>query len=376
MIAVPLFVALLAATPGLSGVAAASAAAAVPTDEKVTLSLKDADLTKLLENFATLLGMTPIIAHDVRGTVTMDAHASIAELLHNLERDFQLTIRVADGRMIVSKAAGPPPDLDGDAADLRYLADTSFPRRATAMAPKRFGGSVEFRTTAGASRIYSLARSGGLSIPGCPSGVAMFPLDEDGIDGFPALAVRAEGILPRILSPSLDETALLEIPGCSGPVSVRLQPSNPGDLSAAPLPNFGEFVIQPYFIAVTIKGEEAEEALSAPRIQTLGGETAAVTSTSDRDTGSSLLLHETIQTAVVIVDASEKDATVAISSAILRDVDPKDGSAPVTIRIARARESARLAFGKTHRIVLSPTFGRGDSALVLDVIVERAPARR
>lgn len=372
MIATPLFVALLAATPGLSGVAPASAAAAVPTDEKITLSLKDADLTKLLENFATLLGVTPIIAPDVRGSVTMDAHASIGELLHKLERDFQLTIRVADGRMLVSKIAKAPPVLDDDAADQRYLSDASLSRRAAATPPKRFGGSIEFQTNAGAPRIYSLARSGEISIPGCPSGLAIFPLDHDGIDGLPALAIRAEGILPRILSPSLEETIPLEIPGCAGPLAVRLKPSNPGDLSAAPLPNFGEFVIQPQVTRVTIKGEEV---LSAVRIQTLGGETAAVTSTSDRHTGSSLLLHQTIQTAVVIVDASEKEATVAISSAILRDIDPGHGGAPVTIRVAGARESARLAFGKTHRIVLSPTYGHGDSALVLVLTVDRVPGK-
>ena len=88
-----------------------------------------------------------------------------------------------------------------------------------------------------------------------------------------------------------------------------------------------------------------------------------------------LSLSQTVQAAFVVVDANEKRATVAVSSTVLREVDPRDGGQAVTIRIAHSRESASLAFGKSQRVVLSPTFGRGGSALVLDVVIERLPGK-
>jgi hypothetical protein len=376
MITTPLLAALLAMAPVLPGGAAPTSAphtAAAPADEKVTLNLKDADLTKVLENFATLIGVTPIIAPGVGGTVTLEAHASIPELLRDLERSFQITIRIADGRMFVSKAAEPPSRLDDDAADLRYLANVALPRRPTAAAPKRFDGDVEIRASAGESRIYSLASAGGVTIPGCPSGLAILPLPGDRFDGLPGLVLKGEGILPRVLSLSLDEFVPVELPGCPGPISLRLQPSSARAIAPVPLRAFGQFQIQLQILDV---GAHGETVLSAPRVQVEGGEPATMQSGTTRRSSSGIALMQTVQAALAVVDASEEQATVALSSAVLRDVDPKDGGSPVTIRIARARESARLAFGKAQRIVLSPTFGRGDSALVLDVMIERAPERR
>ncbi len=363
MITAALLAAFLATGPASAADASSPEAAhpaADPADEKVTLNLRDADLANVLSNFATLLGVTPIIAPGVAGTVTMVANAPIRELLRTLERDFQITIRVADGRMLVSKAATSPPALDDEAADLRYLADRALPRRPAADAPKRFEGAVEIRTNAGEPSTYSLASPGGVSIPGCKPGLAILPLPGDRFDGLPGLVIVGEGALPRVLSPSLQDFTVVDVAGCSGPLSLKLQTSRAGAVEPSALPTLGMFLVRAQILEV---GPRGETVLSAPRMQVPGREPAMILSGT---------AGHTFQATFVVVDASGGGATLAVSSAVLRDVDPRDGGSVLTIRTARARESARLTFGKSQRFVFSPTYGRGDSALVLDVVLERA----
>ena len=366
------FLALVTAPAGAAAAAGGPSTSAAASDEKISLNLKDADITKVLENFATLLGVTPIIAPGVSGTVTMEASASVSSFLRDFERDFQIKIRVVDGRMFVSRAAEPLLSIDDDAADLRYLANATLPRRPTAAAPKRFEGAIEIRTNAGGSTTFSLGFAGGITVPGCKFGLAILPLPGDRFDGLPALVLTGDGILPRLLSPSLEETTSVEVSGCLGPLLVRLQPSNVGAVAPLPLTPFGEFRIQVQIVEVS--GTE-EKVLSAPRLHVVGGDPAAIQSGTGRRSPGGLSLSQTVQAAFVVVDANEKRATVAVSSTVLREVDPRDGGQAVTIRIAHSRESASLAFGKSQRVVLSPTFGRGDSALVLDVVIERLPGK-
>ena len=376
MIAASLLAALLATMPAGAkepADAGASPRTADPAGEKVTLSLRDAELTKVLENIATLMRVTPIIAPGVSGTVTMDTSAPIREILRDLEKSFHLTIRIADGRMNVSRSAVPMPSFDDEAADARYLADPALPRRPVAAVPRPFDGAVEIRTTTGEFLTYSLATPGGISVPGCKFGLSILSLAGDRFDGLPALVLMGDGILPRLLSPSLEETASAVLPGCPGPLSIRLSASSAGAAAPTPLPPFGDFQLQIQITEVSARGEDV---LFAPRVQTHGGESAAMQSGSTRRTLAGLTLLQSIQTALVVVDANEKYATVALSGSVLRDVVPGDGGPLMTIRIAHARESGRFEFGKSQRIVLAPTYGRGDSALVMDVVVERTPARK
>ena len=388
MITASILATLLAVVMPPAGAAAGAAApvSAHAADEKITLNLRDADLKNLLEKLATLMDVTPIIASGIGGTVTMSVSAPVSEILRSLERDFQITIGIADGRMIVSKAASLPPALADDAVDANYLSDSRLARRAAAATPKRFEGAVELTTSTGEIRIYSLETDGGIAIPGCPPGLAIFPLEGDRVDGLPGLVLKTEGALPRphlpgivlksdlprVLSPTLEDIASVDVPGCSGPLSVRLVASRAGAIAPAPLSSVGQFIVQPRVIEV---GPQEETVLLSPQIHVPGGHSAAITSKEDRSSSRGVSLFQTIETSLVVVEASEKDATVAISSSIVRDIEARSGGPPVTIRIARARESARLAFGKAHRIVLSPTFGRGDSALVLDLVIERLPGK-
>jgi len=372
MIAASLLAALLATTPAGAKDTEASPRTADPAGEKVTLSLRDAELTKVLENIATLMRVTPIIAPGVSGTVTMDTSAPIREILRDLEKSFHLTIRIADGRMNVSRSAVPMPSFDDEAADARYLADPALPRRPAAAVPRPYDGAAEIRTTTGEFLTYSLSTPGGISVPGCKFGLSILSLAGDRFDGLPALVLMGDGILPRLLSPSLDETASAVLPGCSGPLSIRLSPSSAGAAAPAPLPPFGDFQFQVQITEVSARGEEV---LFAPRVQTRGGESASMEGSTRRSPAGPILL-QSIQTALVVVDANEKYATVALSGSVLRDVVPGDGGPLMTIRIAHARESGRFEFGKSQRIVLAPTYGRGDSALVMDVVVERTPARK
>ncbi len=388
MITAAILAAVLAAGTALAGDAASSAApvSANAGDEKISLTLRDADLKNLLEKLATLMDVTPIIAPGVGGTVTMSVNAPVPEILRSLERDFQITIRVADGRMLVSKASSSPLPLDDDAADSRYLGDSTLPRRPAAAAPKRFEGAVEFTNGAGQAFVYSLVAPGTISISGCPTGLLMFATPGDRFDGLPGLILKSEGAiprpanpgvtlkgdLPRLLSPSLGEAVSVDVPGCSAPLSVRLLGSNAGAVAPLPLPPFGQFRIQLQVLEVSGQGATV---LSAPRLQVLGGEPAMIQSGTSRRSATGLVLGQTVQAAIVVTDASDKTATIAVTAAVQRDVDPKDGGALLTIRVAHARESARLAYGKSQRIVLAPTFGRGDSALVLDLVIERVPPK-
>jgi hypothetical protein len=376
MIAAPLLAALLATAPAVAmepADAGTSVRSSDPADEVVTLSLRDADITKVLEKFAIILGVTPIIAPGVSGTVTIDATASIREHLRDLERNSHLTIRIADGRMNVSRSAVPTPPLDDEAADARYLADQTLPRKPTSARPKPFDGAAEIRTTTGEVLTYSLATPGRISVPGCKSGLSIVSLPGDRFDGLPVLVLMGDAILPRVLSPTRDEWTSGELPACPGPLSIRLSASSARAASAAPLPSFGIFRLSLQIIEVS---GEAENVLSAPRVQVAGGEAATIQSGSNRRSPAGATLGQTIQAAIVVVGASETTATVAVSASVLRDVDQKDGGGLSTIRIVHARESGRLDFGKSQRIVLAPTYGRGDSALVMDIVVERVPAKR
>ena len=376
MIAASLLAALLATAPAVAmepANAGTSTRTADPANEEVTLSLRDADLTQVLEKFAMILGVTPIIAPGVSGTVTIDATATIREHLRDLERNSHLTIRIADGRMNVSRSAVPTPPLDDEAADARYLADPMLPRRPTSARAKTFDGAAEIRTTTGEYLTYSMATPGGISVPGCKFGLSIVPLPGDRFDGLPVLVLMGDGILPRLLSPSLEETASAVLPGCPGPLSIRLSASSAGAAAPAPLPPFGAFRLSLQIIEVN---GQAENVLSAPRVQIAGGEAATIQSGSNRRSPAGAMLGQTIQAAIAVVDASEKNAMVVVSASVLRDVDPKDGGPLTTIRIVHARESGRLEFGKSQRIVLAPTYGRGDSALVMEVVVERVQGKK
>ena len=376
MIAATLLAALLATAPAVAkepADAEASVGTADPADEEVTLSLRDADLTQVLEKFAILLGVTPIIAPGVSGTVTIDTTASIREHLRDLEINSHLTIRIADGRMNVSRSAAPMAPLDDEAADTRYLTNPALPRKPAGAVPKPFDGAAEIRTSTGEFRAYSLATAGGISAPGCKSDLSFVPLPGDRFDGQPVLVLVGDGVLPRVLSPAREEWISVELPGCPGPLSIRLSASSSGAVSAAPLPPFGSFRLRLQIIEVS---GQAENVLSAPRVQVAGGEAASIRSGSNRRSPAGATLGQTIQAAIAVVGASEKTAMVAVSASVLRDVDPKDGGPLTTIRIVHARESARLEFGKSQRIVLAPTYGRGDSALVMDVVVERVTTKK
>ena len=292
MMTASILAAFLAAAAGPAGNAAASGApaSASPGDEKITLNLRDADLKNLLEKLATVIGVTPIIAPGVGGTVTMSVSAPIPEILRSLERDFQITIRVADGRMFVTKPSAPPQALDEDAADLRTRADSSLPRRPAAAIPKRFEGAVEFWSGTGPSVVYSLAApAGAISIPGCPSGFLLFTTPGDRFDGLPGLILKGSSILPRQFEPALEEAVSAEVPGCAGPLFVRLRASNAGAVAPVPLTPFGEFRIEVRILEV---GAEGETVLSEPRLQVAGGEAAAIQSGSARRSPAGLTLEQ------------------------------------------------------------------------------------
>jgi hypothetical protein len=71
----------------------------------------------------------------------------------------------------------------------------------------------------------------------------------------------------------------------------------------------------------------------------------------------------------LIIDRTANDVLIALSTTVDREVQPAPGEPVVVIRRAESDESLRIPFGKTERVTISPTYGRGGSALVLVLTV-------
>ena len=140
-----------------------------------------------------------------------------------------------------------------------------------------------------------------------------------------------------------------------------------------PLPQSGQFQLTARIVE---SGAHGDDVLAEPRIGLGAGDVATAQSGSQYETRSGAALSQSIRMSASILSPTDSDALVACSVSVTRDVEPAPGQPPLTIRIARADESLRLAYGKPERVTVSPTWGRGHSALVLELTVERVPMKR
>lgn len=377
-LALALAVTPLDAEPEAAGPPSTATGTRALLDEKITLNLQKADLGQVLERLATLLGKTLILQPGVEGTVTLEVReTSVSDVLSGLQASHALSIRLEGDRMYVKKVgektsqgAGKP---DAEALDRAFLLDTSLPRRPSAAKPKRFDGSFEFRDDAGGSAIWEIGTTlGTVTLPGCarPIPVSLFP--GDAFDGIPRVVLgpaRGAAALARIVAPG----ARVRLPDCQAPLTLRALDSRERASKAAPLLPAGQYQLTAQILEA---GAGGDEVLSAPHLQLAGGEVGTIQSGSRESAASGALLGRAIQMSVAILSAGDSDALLACSVSATRDVEPGRGEPPVTIRIARADESLRLPFGKPERVTVSPVYGRGHSALVLELTLERLPEKR
>jgi hypothetical protein len=291
------------------------------------------------------------------------------------------------------KARTGPGKLDDEALDRAFLSDGSLPRRPAAEKPKHFDGSFEFREDgSGVSAVWEIGSLATVTLPGCSVPLPVILLPGDTFDGIPrvvfgtprgtfALAIekvtgRSEPVQPeayryaaRIVAPG----ASFRLPECSAPLTLKALGSRDGASKAVPVLQAGRYL---FTVQILEAGAGGDEVLSAPKISLPLGEVGGIQSGLQRAAASSGLLSQGVQANVAVLDAGDTDALVACSISVTRDVEPGPGQPPVTIRIARTDESLRLSYGKPERITVAPTYGRGHSALVLELTLDRAPGKR
>jgi hypothetical protein len=366
-----------AASPG----AAAPASTAAALDDRITLKLEKADLSQVLERLATLLGKTLILQPGTEGLVNLDAkEVPISDVIAGLQTSHGISVRLEGDRMFVTKA-GEKPRLgpgkpDDEALSRAFFADSSLPRRAAAEKPKRFGGSFEFRAEGdgGAPAVWEIGQAlGTVTLPGCAGPMPVLLFDGDFFDGIPRIVImgnrRGGPALARIAAPE----GTVRLPDCIAPLTVKARDSKEGASKAVPLSQPGAYLLNGQLLEVRADGDEV---LSAPRVVLPAGEAGTMESGSQFPGASGALLNQGIRMNVAILSAGDNDALVACSVSVTRDVEPEPGQPPVTIRVARADESLRLAYGKPERVTVSPTYGRGQSALVLELTLEKLPEKR
>lgn len=368
-----------AAEPGASGSPSAASGTQAALGERITLNLRKADLGQVLERLATLLGKTLILQPGIEGTVTLDARETpVSEVIAGLEASHALSIRLQGDRMFVTKAGeklrvGPgKPDENG--LDVAFLADASLPRRLASDKPKRSGGFFEFRDEGtGGSATWEVGDTlGTVTLPGCAGPIPVSLLPGDSFDGIPRVVFGPAGGAPalaRIVAPG----ASFRLSECSAPLTLEALGPREGVPKAVPLAQAGQVRLTAEIIEA---GADGDTVLAAPRIAVSVGEVGTIQSGSQRAAPTGVLLTQAIRMNAVVLSAGDSDALVACSVSVTRDAEPEPGQPPLTIRVARADESLRLDYGKPARITLSPTYGRGRSALVLELTVERVSRKR
>lgn len=351
--------------------------------EPMTVRVSDAPVLQLVEKLATLLGVTPIVAPGVSGTVTISAAGvPVAAVLAEVEKRAGLSIRLVGTRLFVSRAGAPAPSrpLDDAELDRLLLADAALPRRPAGStaggAPARV--RIVPLDAPGEATVWDLDRAGTVRPPGCPEqGMPLFPLGVDPFDRSLRLAVLEGPPVPGGLP---EGARVLSLPADGSPVSAPRPPSAcagryelrlvaEGEArTVEPLSSRDQFMLEMEIVQVSAPGEEV---LSAPRIQMRGAELAQTASLSRRQAPGGVLLESATRIAAAVLADSADGALVAVVATVTRDVEPAPGEPPVRIRLAAAAETLRVAWGRKETVVLDPTYGRGTSALVLTVALTR-----
>lgn len=390
-IAALLLVALVA--PSLPAAAAAPSPAtsvqAARLDDRVTLNLADASLKDVLQRVAELLGVTPIFYPGLESlkSVTLDVRSlPIRDILHELEKSHGLSILVTNDRMVVSRAGAAGrfrlEKLDDEAFDREILADASLPQRKQGPPPRPPRRLMEFRSAGPGqpSAVLLLeSRPHRVTLPGCSGPTTLIALPRDSFDGIRRLAIKNEssgGPPARIVTPGQrdgEPGRPFRLPECAFDLTVA-EGGSVGEPAAAvpPVASAGTYLVTLRLIEVGNYGETAwagpmefEGRLDESFLARWGA-------ANPRTIESGKHLVTGVQIGGAVLEMSDTNASVALWVTVTRDVAGPQGEV-VTVRAARVEQSLRVDLGQPQRLTVSPTYGRGRSALVLELTVERAP---
>ena len=230
-------------------------------DMSITLKLKDAAVVDVLEKFADLLGVTPIIDPGVAGQLSLDVQElPISKALEMIEAAAKVDITVSAKLLRVRAKASPN-------------ATGTVPAPApTKPSPRRIGEALRFwldGAGAPAVTVHVPGYVGRFELPGCTGPVTVGRL---GASGGGAVGVALASTNPsgepstaRILGEAAIDGTKVLLPGCDGRLIVEVGDSQPGTTMIEPVrvPTGEPLVATMRLLELT---DETEEILSASRI--------------------------------------------------------------------------------------------------------------
>jgi len=352
------------ATEAASATAPIEAAGQDRLDVPITLKLKDASVVDLLEKFADLLGVTPILDPGVGGRVSVEienvpARKALEMVGQAAKVDVTVSARVLRARPKAgADAAGPAtapaaPRVDSSPLGgvLRFWRD-GMGEPAVAVRVPDSVGRVELSACAGPVTLGRLGAVGGATV-----GVALATADPSG-----------GGARGRILGESAASGTKVLLAGCDGRLVVEVGDPLPGAAVIEPVrPPKGEpVVLTMRLLEVT---ESSEESVSEPKVAFRSDAGFSVKSGFDAGPKDAFGQVAEIHGVPLDLRAEEGSLLLAVRAAVTRT---PAGGGPVLA--ARRAETFRLQKGKPLRWTVDSSWDGGRAAIALELTLERIGA--
>lgn len=360
-----------AALAGAPAVEAAPAPAPIETgvqdrlDVPIALKLKDASVVDVLEKMADLLGVTPILDPGVGGRFSVEiSNVPLRKALEMIGQAANVDVTVTPKVLRVrakagAKAAGaaPPPTTAPGSAPLggalRFWLDGTGEPPVTVRVPD-FVGRVDVPGCAEALTLGRLGAYGGATV-----GVALAAVDPSG-----------GGAKGRILGEAAASGTKVWLAGCDPRLLVEVGDPLPGAVVKEPLR-----VPKPEPLVLTMKllerTEDGEESLSEPRVAFRSD--SGFSTKSGFEAGPKDAFSQVAEIHGLPLDLRAEDESLlfAVFAAVTRT--PAGGGPSL---VARRAETFRLQMGKPLRWTIDSSWDGGRAAIVLELTVDRMPARR
>lgn len=357
----------------VAALAGAPAAEAVPApapietgvqnrlDVPIALQLKDASVVDVLEKLADLLEVTPILDPGVGGRVSVDIpNVPLRKALEMIGQAANVDVTVTSKVLRVrAKAAGaaPPPTTAPVPAPLggalRFWLDGTGEPPVTVRVPD-FVGRVDVPGCAEPVTVGRLGAYGGATV-----GVAIAAVDRSG-----------GGAKGRILGEAAASGTKVWLAGCDPRLLVEVGDPLPGAVVKEPLR-----VPKPEPLVLTMKllerTEDGEESLSEPRVAFRSD--SGFSTKSGFEAGPKDAFSQVAEIHGLPLDLRAEDESLlfAVFAAVTRT--PAGGGPSL---VARRAETFRLQMGKPLRWTVDSSWDGGRAAIVLELLVDRMPARR
>jgi hypothetical protein len=361
-----------AALAGAPAVEAAPAPVPVEMDTQdrldvpIALQLKDASVVNVLEKLADLLGVTPILDPGVGGRVSVEiSNVPLRKALEMIGQAANVEVTVSSKVLRVRAKAGakatgaatapaaPTSDPVPLGGVLRFWLDGTGETPVTVRVPD-FVGRVEVPGCAGPVTLGRLGAHGG-----APVGVALAAVDPSG-----------GGAKGRILGEPAASGTKVMLAGCDPRLLVEVGDPLPGAVVNEPLR-----VPKPEPLVLTMKllekTENAEESLSEPRVAFRSDSGFSTKSGFEAGPKDAFSQVAEIHGLPLEFRAEDESLLFAVFAAVTRT--PAGGGASLA---ARRAETFRLQMGKPLRWTIDSSWDGGRAAIVLELLVERMPARR